>query len=69
MDFIPELNDKQIDRISEFLSNFSLLMIASLVLPNLTGIDKLNLGELLSGLLLTITFLAGSLFILKTTHE
>ncbi len=69
MDFIPELNDKQLDRASEFLSNFSLLILASTVLPNIIGVDKLNLGELLSGLALTITFLSGSLFILRNSHE
>lgn len=69
MEFIPELNDKQLDRISEFLSNFSLLMLATMVLPNIIGVDKLNFGELLSGLLLTITFLVGSVFILRNAHE
>lgn len=69
MKFVPELNDKQLDRLSEFMSNFSLLMMASLVLPNLLGVDKLNSGELLSGLILTITFLLGSVFVLRTAHE
>ncbi|MBI2315063.1 hypothetical protein HYU93_03335 [Candidatus Daviesbacteria bacterium] len=69
LNLIPELNDKQLDRVSEFMSNFSLLMIASLVLPSFVGVDKLNLGELLSGLVLTIVFLLGSLFVLRTTHE
>ena len=50
MDFIPEFNDKQLDRLSEFLSNTSLLSLASLVFPNLFRIDKPNMLDLKLGL-------------------
>ena len=48
MEIVPELNDSQMDRISEFLSNLSLVVIASLVIPNLIGVDKPNMTEVLS---------------------
>ena len=56
MEFIPELNDKQLDRLSEFLSNLSLLFVATLVLPNIFGISRLNANDLMSGIGLTILF-------------
>lgn len=69
MDIIPELNDKQLDRLSEFLSNLSLLLIASLILPNLTGIGKSNMLELTLGLISTIIVLSLSLLILKRIYD
>lgn len=46
IEIIPQLNKKQLDRLSEFLSNFSLLIIATLVLPNIIGDDKPNMNNL-----------------------
>ena len=63
--FIPELNDKQLDRLSEFLSNFSLLIIASLVLPNIFGTNKPNIIELLGGVILTILLLSISMIVIR----
>ncbi|MDO8429450.1 MAG: hypothetical protein Q7S88_02365 [Candidatus Daviesbacteria bacterium] len=65
IDFFPELSDKQLDRLSEFLSNASLLSVASLVIPNIFGFDKLNILDLTLGLVLTAAFLSTSLIIIR----
>ncbi len=62
---VPELNDKQLDRLSEFLSNFSILTLATLVLPNIFGVDRPNIDELKLGLEIAITSLFASLFIIR----
>ncbi len=69
MDYIPQLNQKQLDRLSEFLANFSLLIVATLVLPNIFGLDKPNIGNLLSGMILTILFLLISMVLLMRTKR
>ena len=62
-----ELNDKQLNRLSEYLSNFSLIIIASLVLPNIFGVDKLNMTELQTFYLITaIGLLAISILVFPT---
>lgn len=63
-----ELNDKQLDRMSEFLGNFSILVLATLVIPNLFGIDKTNLSELRLGLVVSAGAFVVSLYLLKS-HE
>ena len=63
------LTDKQLDRLSEFLSNLALLLVASLILPNLIGVDKLNMMELILGLISPLIVLYLSLFILKKTYD
>ena len=65
MDIIPELNEKQLDRLSEFLANLSLLFVATLILPNIFGGNKPNTNDLMSGLGLTILFLLSSMLIIK----
>lgn len=69
INFIPDLNDKQLDRISEFLANFSLLVIATLVLPNIFGASKPNTSDLISGFLLTILTLTISMIIIRKNYE
>lgn len=69
MEFIPELNEKQLDRISEFLSNFALLVIATLVLPNIFGLSTPNINNLISGILLTILTLTISMIIIRKNYE
>ncbi len=64
MDIIPELNDKQLDRLSEFLANFTLLMIASLVLPNIFG-TEINSRQFISGITLTILSFLFSMIIIR----
>lgn len=62
---IPELNDKQLDRLSEFLSNFSPLIVATLVLPNIFGVDRPNIFELRLGLIGSGSMVLASLILLK----
>lgn len=69
MDYIPELNDKQLDRLSEFLSNLSLLVVATLVLPNIFGGNGLDINELISGAMLTTLFLSVSMIIVRGHNE
>lgn len=69
MDFIPELNDKQLDRISEFLSNTALLSLASLVFPNLFGIDRPHVLDLTLGLGMTAGFLLASLILIRKKYD
>lgn len=69
MEVIPELNAKQLNRFSEFLSNFSLLIIATLVLPNLFGVDKPNTNDIQSGIVLSVLFLLESLALLRNKDE
>lgn len=69
MDIIPELNDKQLDRLSEFLSNLSLLFVATLVVPNIFGVSKLNMSDLMSGIGLTILFLFTSMILIRKDNE
>lgn len=69
MEIISKLNTKQLNRFSEFLSNFSLLIIATLVLPNLFGVDKPNLIDILSGIVLSVFFLVESLALLRNKNE
>lgn len=65
MDIIPELNDKQLDRLSEFLSNLSLVSVASLVIPNIFRVDKFNVFDLTLGLVLTAAFLLLSMILIR----
>jgi len=69
MGLIPEFNDKQLDRISEFLSNLSLLIIATLILPNIFGVNKPNINDILSGITLTIMFLLTSIILIRKNDE
>ena len=67
--FIPELNDKQLDRLSEFLSNLSLLIVATLILPNIFGGGKPNTNDLMSGVALTMLLLSISMIIIRKNDE
>lgn len=69
MNFVPELNDKQLDRLSEFLSNLSLLIIATLVLPNIFGASKPNANNLMSGAALTTLLLTISMILVRKNYE
>ena len=69
MRIIPRLNDKQLDRLSEFLSNLSLLVIATLVLPNIFGTGQPDNNNLISGFALTILLLSISMILVKTDYE
>lgn len=67
--FIPEFNDKQLDRISEFLSNLALLIVATLILPNIFNISKPNLGDLFAGIILTFSMLIISMILIRKEYE
>lgn len=64
-----EFNDKQLDRLSEFLSNASLLMVATLVLPNIFGITQPKMEELIPGLIISFLLLLGSLFLIRRSYD
>ena len=67
--YIPELNDRQLDRLSEFLLNLSLVFVATLVLPNIFGSSKLNMSDLMSGIGLTILFIFTSMILIRKDYE
>lgn len=69
LDKIPEFNDKQLNRLSEYLANFSLLMFASLVIPNFIGNNELNIAEMTSGMILTFLLLFISINIIRKKDE
>lgn len=69
MDIIPELNDKQLDRLSEFLSNLSLLIVATLILPNIFGTDIPDMNDLVSGAALTTVLISISMIIIRKKDE
>ncbi|KKP59480.1 MAG: hypothetical protein UR54_C0027G0002 [Candidatus Roizmanbacteria bacterium GW2011_GWA2_34_18] len=55
-------NKKQLDRLSEFFSNISIVFLASIVSPVFIG-NKLSLDLLVLGIILTSGFLLLSLLI------
>lgn len=65
MEIIPELNDKQLNRLSEFLANLSILIVASLILPNIFGVEKPDTNDLISGLALTTLLLSISMILIR----
>ena len=69
MEIITELNDKQLNRLSEYLSNFSLLIVATIVLPNIFGIDRPNIIEVRWGIILTILLLIASMTLLRNKYD
>lgn len=62
---IPEFNDRQLDRLSEFSSNFSLLILATLVLPNIFGVDRPKMIDLILGLILATGLFIVSIMLIK----
>lgn len=66
----PEFNERQLNRLSEYLSNFSIVIVAALVLPNMfVVVDKRNDNEILSGIVIAILFLLASLFLLRNKND
>lgn len=59
------MNDSQLDRLSEIMANFGLLLLASMVLPTIIGVDKADAFKLLLGMVGGVSFLLLSLLILK----
>ena len=60
-----KLNENQTDRLSEYLSNFSLLFFGTVVIPQFIGGVKLNFPSLFFGIGLTFLLIIISLDILK----
>lgn len=58
------LNKKQLDRLSEFFNNLSLVYFASIIAPLISG-DLLKLYLVFSGVFIAISLLVISLYILK----
>lgn len=59
------LNDSQLDRLSEFMANLGLVLLASVLAPLISGVDGLNPFMVTSGLVVTIFCLLLSLYLLK----
>ena len=59
-----KLNQHQLDRLSEILGNFGLLLFASMVIPVFTY-AQIDYFTILSGLITSIGSIIGSLLILK----
>lgn len=62
-------NQKQFDRMSEFLSNLSLLLIGSLIIPSLVNSTNLNNETKLLALFTTTTCIFGSLVLIEGGGE
>ena len=60
-----KLNKNQIDRLSEYLGNFSLLIFGTVVVPQFIGSGRLNFISLFVGVGLTILLIVASLDMLK----
>jgi len=59
------LNDSQLERLSEFMSNLGLVFFASATTPLFVDVDKVKPFILVLGVFLTVTCLVMSLFLLK----
>lgn len=67
--YIPELNDRQLDKLSDYFSNLSLLIIATLVIPNIFGVSKPNTQDFMSGIALTILLLSISMILVRRNND
>ncbi len=61
---MPQLNDKQIERLSEALSNLSVGVLVSIFLPAVSG-NMVHLNVILVAAIVAFAFLITSLAILK----
>lgn len=64
-----EFNDVQLDRLSEILGNFGLLLLGTLVIPVLFGTDGMSAAKALSGLIVSIMAILASLLLLKEVER
>lgn len=64
-----KLNKDQVSRLSEFVSNLSLLVIASFVIPQLQGLDRIDPAMLGLGVITAIAALLFSLFLLRKRRK
>ena len=63
------LNDSQLDRLSETLSNFGLLLFASMVIPAFTEAGKVDPFKVLLGWVGGLSSFVISLLLLKGVEE
>lgn len=63
---LPELSDKQLDRLSEFCGNLAIVFIGGIITPWFTGIDTLGLGGVILGLLGVLLSLLFSLHLVRS---
>jgi len=61
---IFDLNKKQLDRLSEFISNVGIVLFATIITPLLTG-TVINYLLMFTGLLMSMFSLFISLYLLK----
>jgi len=59
------LNDSQLDRLSEFTANLGLVLLASVLAPLFSGVDKRDPFVIVSGLAGTIFCLIASIYLLR----
>lgn len=64
-----EFNDKQLDRLSDFFSNLGLLIVATLVLPNIFHSVAPDIKDLMTGIVLTIMLLVLSMVFIRKNNE
>lgn len=64
---VPNLNEKQLDRLSEIYMGIGLVAIASLAIPAL--IDRFNSNMLILSSVISILFWMASLYILKDKND
>lgn len=62
---LPKFNDIQLDRLSEIAGNLSLLFLATMVIPILTGEKQVDILLLILGIIMTFGSLVFSLLIIK----
>ena len=66
---IPELSEKQLDRLSEYLGNFSLLLVATLILPNMFGVSTPDMVEFRKGIISSAGLLILSLSLARKVKK
>ncbi len=67
--FYRELNDFQLNRLSEIAGNLGLVFVASVILPILLGDKEPNLMNMTGGLILTVLSWLASMWLLKKKRK
>lgn len=60
-----KFTEDQLNRLSEYFSNLSLLVLGTVVIPQIIGISKLAMFSLIFGLIATFIFVVISLVLIK----
>lgn len=64
-----KLNDIQIKQLAEFTSNLSLVFFTTIVTQVFSGVDRVNVINVVLGLVISITCLIESLLLLKGSKK